>query len=163
MHRFGVCRADLNAAILRNAQLRQSGHGSIPMQYIVAYIATAVVFFVADFVWLGVVMKGFYRDRLGALMAEQVNIPVAGLFYLAFVLGIVIFAVAPALSAGSWGRALLFGALFGFFAYGTYDMTNWATLRDWPAAVSIVDLAWGTVLTGVSATAGYLITRWIMG
>jgi uncharacterized membrane protein len=133
------------------------------MQYIVAYIATAVVFFIADFVWLGVVMKAFYRDRLGALMAEQVNIPVAGLFYLAFVLGIVIFAVAPALAAGSWGRALLFGALFGFFAYGTYDMTNWATLRDWPAAVSIVDLAWGTVLTGVSATAGYLITRWIMG
>lgn len=133
------------------------------MQYIVSYIATAVVFFVADFVWLGVVMKGFYRDRLGPLMAEQVNIPVAGLFYLAFVLGIVIFAVAPALAANSWGRALLFGALFGFFAYGTYDMTNWATLRDWPAAVSIVDLAWGTVLTGVSATAGYLITRWIMG
>jgi uncharacterized membrane protein len=133
------------------------------MTYIVAYLTTAVVFFVADYVWLGVVAKSFYRDRLGALMAEQVNMPVAGLFYLAFVLGIVIFAVAPALDAQSWWRALLFGALFGFFAYGTYDMTNWATLRDWPAIVSIVDLTWGTTLTGLSATAGYFLTRWIAG
>jgi uncharacterized membrane protein len=133
------------------------------MQYLVAYIATAVVFFAVDFVWLGVVAKAFYRDRLGALMAEQVNMPVAGLFYLVFVAGIVIFAVAPALAEGSWTRALLFGALFGFFAYGTYDMTNLATLRDWPAIVSVVDMAWGTALTGLSATAGYGVARWLAG
>ena len=129
------------------------------MTNLIAYGATALVFFGLDFLWLGTVANSFYRGQLGPLMAEQVNIPVAALFYALYVVGLVIFAVAPALAAGSWKTALVYGALFGFFAYATYDLTNLATLRDWPAALSVVDLIWGTVLSGTSATLGYLITR----
>ena len=129
------------------------------MTNLIAYGATALVFFGLDFLWLGTVANSFYRGQLGPLMAEQVNIPVAALFYALYVVGLVIFAVAPALAAGSWKTALMYGALFGFFAYATYDLTNLATLRDWPAALSVVDLIWGTVLSGTSATLGYLITR----
>ncbi len=129
------------------------------MTNLIAYGATALVFFGLDFLWLGTVAKSFYRGQLGPLMADQVNIPVAAGFYALYVVGLVIFAVAPALAAGSWKTALMYGALFGFFAYATYDLTNLATLRDWPAALSVVDLIWGTVLSGTAATLGYLITR----
>lgn len=128
-------------------------------QYIIAYLATAVVFFLLDFLWLGVVMRSFYVGHLGDLMADKVNLFAAGAFYILYIVGIVIFAVAPALRSEDWTAALLFGALFGFFAYGTYDMTNLATLRGWPLAVTVVDLAWGTALTAASAVAGYLVTR----
>ena len=129
-------------------------------KYLIAYGATMLVFFAIDFVWLGVVAKDFYRERLGALMLEQVNLPVAAVFYLIYIVGIVVFAISPALQAGSWKTALMLGGLFGFIAYGTYDVTNLATLRGWPVSVVIVDMAWGTVLTGVSATLGYAITRY---
>lgn len=129
------------------------------MTYLIAYVATAVVFFALDFVWLGTVANRFYRGQLGPLMAEQVNIPVAAAFYALYVVGLVIFSVAPALATGSWKTALLYGALFGFFAYATYDLTNLATLRDWPPMLSVVDLIWGTALSGTAATLGYLITR----
>jgi uncharacterized membrane protein len=132
-------------------------------RYVIAYLATAGVFFALDFLWLGVLMKSFYNDRLAHLMAEQVSVAPAALFYLAYVAGIVIFCVAPALESGSWRTALVFGALFGFFAYGTYDMTNLATLRGWPLSVSLVDLAWGTALTAASAVAGTLVTRAVWG
>ena len=128
------------------------------MTNLIAYGATALVFFGLDFLWLGTVANSFYRGQLGPLMAEQVNIPVAALFYALYVVGLVIFAVAPALAAGSWKTALMYGALFGFFAYATYDLTNLATLRDWPVALTLVDLLWGTALSGMSATLGYLIT-----
>ena len=129
-------------------------------KYLIAYGATMLVFFAIDFVWLGVVAKDFYRERLGALMLEQVNLPVAAVFYLIYIVGIVVFAVSPALQAGSWKTALMLGGLFGFIAYGTYDVTNLATLRGWPVSVVIVDMTWGTVLTGVSAALGYAITRY---
>ena len=134
-----------------------------PMTYLVSYLATAIAFLVLDAVWLGLAMKSFYRGQLGTLMAGRINPWAAGLFYVGFVLGIVIFAVAPALRAESWETALLFGALFGFFTYGTYNMTNWATLRGWPALMSIVDLTWGTALAGGSALVGYAATRWLLG
>jgi uncharacterized membrane protein len=89
-------------------------------------------------------------------MADTPSLPVAAAFYLIYVGGVVVFAVAPALREASWSSALTLGALFGFLAYSTYDLTNLATLRDWPHALSFVDLAWGTALTGVSATGGYL-------
>ena len=129
-------------------------------KYLIAYGATMLVFFAIDFVWLGVVAKDFYRERLGALMLEQVNLPVAAVFYLIYIVGIVVFAISPALQGGSWKTALMLGGLFGFIAYGTYDVTNLATLRGWPVSVVIVDMAWGTVLTGVSAALGYAITRY---
>jgi len=90
-----------------------------------------------------------------------VNFTAAGGFYLMYCVGIVIFAISPALRSGAWTDAALYGALFGFFCYATYDMTNMATIRDWPVRMSIVDMAWGTVLTGVSATLGYLVTKWL--
>ncbi len=129
------------------------------LHYLVAWIATAITFFAIDLVWLGMVAKSFYRDRIGALMLDQINISAAVIFYLVYVVGIVIFAVAPALQSGSWTTALVFGALFGFFAYATYDMTNLATLRGWPLEVVVVDVLWGTVITGASATVGFLVTR----
>lgn len=129
------------------------------MKYVTAYMATAATFLVVDLVWLGLIARSFYREQLGALMLEQINVPAAILFYALYVVGIVIFAVSPALQAHSWRTAILFGALFGFFAYATYDLTNLATLRGWPIALVVVDIAWGTFLTAVSATAGFLITQ----
>ena len=129
------------------------------LKYVIAYGATAVIFFAVDFVWLGVMAKSFYRDHIGHLMADQVNMTAALGFYLLYIVGIVVFAVLPALHSDSWKTALLLGGLLGLIAYGTYDMTNLATLRDWPVAVAVVDMAWGTALTAASATAGYFISR----
>lgn len=130
--------------------------------YILAYISTAVVFFGLDFVWLSRVATGFYKSRIGDLMLAQPNFVAAGLFYLFYIAGIVYFAVAPALSGGNWVSALVSGAILGFIAYGTYDMTNLSTLKSWSLSVSVVDMAWGTVLTGLAATAGYLVTSRLM-
>lgn len=127
--------------------------------YLVAYAATAVVFFAVDFFWLGIVARSFYRDRLGHLMADDVNFAPAAAFYLVYVVGVVVFCVVPALADESWSKALLLGLLLGLVAYGTYDMTNLATLRDWPVAVAVVDMVWGGLLTGLSATAGYWLAR----
>ena len=129
------------------------------MKYVTAYIATVIVFLAVDYVWLTQVSTRFYVDRIGHLMMEKPNIAAAGVFYLFYVAGIVIFAVAPALKADSLSTAILLGGLFGFFTYGTYDVTNYATLRDWPVSVVVVDIVWGTLLSAVSATAGYTVTR----
>lgn len=131
--------------------------------WIAAYLFTALVFFTIDIIWLGVVAKNFYFSQLGDLMAPQVNWGVAFGFYAVYVIGIIIFAIRPALEAGDWRLALLFGALFGFFCYATYDLTNIATIRDWPVRMSLVDMVWGTTVTAVSATSGYLLTRWWTG
>lgn len=127
--------------------------------YAIAFIFTAVVFLALDFVWLGYVAKDFYRSQIGPLMLDKPMLGVAIAFYLLYVVGIVIFAVAPALAADSWFRALGAGALLGLIAYSTYDLTNLATLRGWSVKVSIVDIAWGTVVTSVAATAGYFAVR----
>jgi uncharacterized membrane protein len=133
------------------------------MIYVVAYIAAATGFLLLDFLWLGFVAKTFYRQEIGALLLEKFNMTAAIGFYLIFVVGVVIFAVLPALQAGSWKTALLYGALFGFFTYATYDMTNLATLKGWSFPVTVVDIAWGAFLTGISALAGYLATRAVVG
>lgn len=126
---------------------------------LIAYIATAIVFFGMDFVWLSVATSAVYKPRLGGLLLEQPNLAVAAGFYLLYVIGILAFAVLPALAEGSWVRAAWGGALLGLVAYGTYDMSNLATLVGWSAVVSVIDMAWGTVVTGVAATAGYFIVR----
>ena len=130
---------------------------------IVAYIATTIVFFAIDFVWLGYVAKDFYQNQIGDLLLDDFNAVVAVVFYLFYVIGIIIFAVNPALKSGSLGTALLYGALFGAFCYGTYDFTNLATLKGYTTTVALADLAWGTVLTATSAVAGTWITMKIMG
>lgn len=129
------------------------------MKYLVAYISTTVIFLAIDALWLGIVAKNFYAEQLGDLMAKNIKFQIAAVFYLVYTVGIVVFAIAPALEAERIILALGYGALFGFLAYGTYDFTNMATIRDWPTIVSVVDIIWGTFITSVSATLGYLITR----
>ena len=128
-------------------------------KYLVLYLTTAVVLVSLDAVWLGVIAKDFLSARLGHLLAPEVKLWAAVVFYLIYPIGVVIFASAPALAGGSWATALKYGALFGFFAYATYDLTNLATLRDWPLAVAGLDVAWGTLVTGISATAGVVVER----
>ncbi|MEM1317015.1 MAG: DUF2177 family protein [Pseudomonadota bacterium] len=130
---------------------------------IIAYIATVIVFFAIDFVWLGTVAKDFYQSQIGPLLLDEFNITVAVLFYLVYIGGLIFFAVNPALQAGSLGKAALYGALFGFFCYATYDFTNLATLKGYTTTVAFVDLAWGTVLTGTSAFLGTWITMKLAG
>ncbi len=127
--------------------------------YLIAYFSTTVVFLAIDAVWLGLVAIGFYKSQLGDLLANPINFPAAAGFYAVYCIGIVIFAVVPALRSGNILDATLYGALFGFFCYATYDMTNLATIRGWPVLISIVDMAWGTILTAVSATAGTWVAR----
>lgn len=133
--------------------------GEDTVKYLIAYISTTLVFLAIDAIWLGVVAKNFYSEQLGELMAKNIKFHIAALFYLFYTIGIVVFAIIPAISAGNSLLAIGYGALFGFLAYGTYDFTNMATLRDWPTIVSIVDIIWGTVITSVSSYLGYLITR----
>ncbi|MEI2383555.1 DUF2177 family protein [Breoghania sp. JC706] len=132
-------------------------------QYVIAYIATAVVFLGVDFLWLSRIAKSFYYGRLGDILLETPRMGAAVAFYAAYVVGIVLFAIAPALRADSAGTAFLYGALFGLFAYGTYDMTNYATLRHWSLTVSLVDMAWGAFLTGLSALIGMWVARAVSG
>ncbi len=106
------------------------------------------VFLAIDGVWLGVIAPNFYRKHIGFLLREDVQWGAAILFYVIFLIGLVVFVLEPALQKQSWLHALLFGALFGFVTYATYDLTNLATVRDWPLIVTVVDLLWGAVLAG---------------
>lgn len=115
------------------------------------YFLTLVIFLGIDSIWLGLVAPKFYRSQIGHLMAEKANLAVAGLFYLLFVGALVYFVVAPAVQSGEIRDVLLRGALFGLVTYATYDLTNHATLRDWPVTVTIVDMAWGTLLTAATS------------
>lgn len=125
-------------------------------QYLYLYAISVPVFFAIDMLWLGFVAQKFYQSQIGFLLGP-VNWPVAIAFYLIFLVGLLLFVIAPAVEARSLMHALIFGALFGFFTYATYDLTNWATVRDWPALVSFVDMAWGTVLSASVA----VVTYWI--
>jgi uncharacterized membrane protein len=128
-------------------------------QMILLYFLTLAVFFVIDMIWLGVVAKGFYRRHLGFLMSPKVGWISAILFYLLFIVGLLVFAVRPALSAGIPLHALFYGALFGLISYATYDLTNLATIKDWPLVVTVVDLIWGTVLGSVVSYISALLGR----
>lgn len=132
-------------------------------QLLLAYIFTAIIFLAIDFVWLGIVAKDFYFNSLDGLLKEKPNMVIAAVFYLMYAVGIVIFAVQPALSNGQWQTALIYGALFGFFCYATYDFTNLATIKDWPVKVSVVDIVWGVFITGTSAVSGYFLTLLTLG
>lgn len=128
--------------------------------FITLYVISVPVFFIIDMIWLGVVAKSFYQNQLGGLLGE-VNWVAAIIFYLIFLAGLTIFAIYPAASAGLWINALIYGALFGFFTYATYDLTNLATLKDWPLTVVVVDIIWGTVLGASVATATYFIQSFL--
>jgi uncharacterized membrane protein len=123
---------------------------------LIAYVATLLTFLLLDGIWLGLLMAPTYRELLGSLMLEKPLLLPAAVFYCLYVIGCVVFVVLPALS---WQRAAKLGALLGLVAYGTYDLTNWATLRDWSVQVSLMDWAWGTVATAVACTVGYLMAK----
>lgn len=128
------------------------------MAYLIAYAAAAAAFIVADAFWLTTMVPRFYRLALGELLNAGVNLPPALLFYAAYPAGLVLFAVLPALKAQSPGLAILYGALFGLFTYGTYDLTNYATLKGWPLSVTLADMAWGAVLGGFAAMVSTAVT-----
>lgn len=121
------------------------------------YLIALPVFFAIDMVWLGLVAKNFYAKQIGFLMKSDVNWYAAIIFYLVFIAGLVVFVISPALEKGSWIHAVLLGALFGFITYATYDLTNLATVKDWPLLVTFVDLAWGAALATSVSTIAYLI------
>jgi uncharacterized membrane protein len=127
------------------------------MFWVKLYLATIPVFFAIDMLWLGVLARSFYQTNLRHLLSPEVNWPAAFVFYFIYIAGILLFAVRPGLEAQSLARACLWGALFGFFTYATYDLTNLATLRDWPLSVVLVDIAWGTVLCTLVAGGSYLL------
>lgn len=130
---------------------------------IAGWLGIGLTFAALDLLWLGVIAKSFYNSQLGALRADDVNIPAAVVFYLIFVSGILFFAVMPGVRSGSLWTAILYGAALGFLCYATYDLTNLATLRNWPLPLSLVDIAWGTVLTATASAGGFLAWRWIEG
>ena len=129
--------------------------------YLKIYTATLVAFLAIDFTWLAFVARGFYRKQLGDMISDPPNWWAAISFYLLFVVGLLVFAVMPALQEGSLLRAVLLGGFFGLVAYATYDLTNLATLRNWPWLLSLVDMTWGLVLTASVSCIGYLVGRWL--
>ncbi|RON53995.1 DUF2177 family protein [Pseudomonas frederiksbergensis] len=121
-----------------------------------AYAGTLLAFLVLDGLWLGVLMAPTYRALLGSLMLDQPLLAPAAVFYLLYVFGCVVFVVLPALS---WRRAAWLGALLGLVAYGTYDLSNWATLKGWSAELAVMDMVWGMFATSVACTVGHWVMR----
>lgn len=130
-------------------------------QYAVAYALAALVFLVIDAIWLTSMADRLYRPAIGALMRERYALAPALIFYVIYLAGMLVFAIVPGLKAGSWQTALGYGALLGLLAYATYDLTNQATLRDWPWKVTLADLCWGTFATAVASAASCRLTLWI--
>lgn len=130
--------------------------------YAVAYIVISLAFLGIDAIWLTITADRFYRPNLSKVLADRVSLAPAAIFYLLYVAGIVIFAITPAFKTGSWVTAAVYGGLFGLFAYATYDLSNQATLKEWPMLVTIVDLCWGTALTATVATIGFVVTERIV-
>jgi len=121
------------------------------------FLIALPVFFITDMIWLLFAARKFYQKQLGFLMKSDITWSAAIIFYILFITGLVIFVISPAVDKGSWINALLFGALFGLITYATYDLTNLATLKDWPLAVTIVDLAWGSILSSFISVITYLL------
>lgn len=129
------------------------------LAWLATYGAALAAFVVVDLTWLGIVANNLYRDKMGSLLRESPNLPVAALFYLAFLVGLLYFAIQPAVDGGGWPVALRNGALFGFFTYATYDLTNLAVLKGYPPSIAVIDLIWGTVLCTIVAAAAYACAR----
>ncbi len=129
-------------------------------KYLAAYAGTAVVMIVLDLIWLGVIAKPMYQQGIGHLLSERPNVAVAIAFYALYAAGVVWFGVSPQSGGSTWGTTLGMAALFGFFAYATYDLTNLATLRDWPWRLSLIDIAWGTFVSAAAAAGGKLALDW---
>ena len=128
------------------------------MTYVTGYVAALLTFFLADMAWLGMMAPRFYRPTLGDIAISGVNLAPAMVFYALYPVGLLIFATSPALKSGSMTTAVVYGALFGFFTYATYDLTNYATLRNWTLHLTLVDVAWGTILAAITSA----MTFWVV-
>lgn len=124
-------------------------------QFLVAFAS----FLAVDGLWLGLIAKNFYSKHLGYLLAKNPNFVAAGVFYLIYIFSLVVIVISPGLQKGSMSHTVLMGALFGFCCYATYDLTNMATIKDWPLIVTLVDLVWGTVLSASITAITFLILR----
>jgi uncharacterized membrane protein len=130
--------------------------------YLKLYLIILIVFFAIDMVWLGLVARTFYREHLGFLLAPTPNWIAAISFYLLFILGILVFVVVPGLDDDSLRKTLFRAALFGLVTYATYDLTNLATVKDWPVLVTVVDLIWGTVLSVTVSLVSFSAGKWLI-
>jgi len=131
--------------------------------FLKVYAIAVPVFFAIDMVWLSLIARNFYKNQIGFLMKPEINWTAAILFYLLFLVGLVVFVISPALEKKEWALALWSGALFGLITYATYDLTNLATLKDWPLTVVIVDMLWGSVLAAsVSVITYFIVLRWVV-
>lgn len=128
---------------------------------LISYLLTLVVFLIIDLAWLGFIAKDLYKKYLGHYLTDNVNWTAAFIFYLLFVVGVSIFAIYPAVNKNSSLTAIILGALFGFFTYATYDLTNLATLKEWPLTIVFIDIAWGSFLTASVSLAGFYIIKFI--
>ena len=127
-------------------------------QFVKLYAIAVPVFFLLDLLWLGLIAKPFYDRHLGYLLREKVIWEAALLFYFFFLLGLVVFVIDPAVESGSLGKAVLLGLFFGFMTYQTYELTNYALVKDWPFIMVVVDVVWGMVLSGLVSVITYLIS-----
>ena len=127
---------------------------------IFSYLLTFLFFLIVDMLWLGVIAKNIYQKYLGGFLTDNVNWTAAVVFYFIFVVGISIFVIYPSVNNGSVYQAILMGALFGFFTYATYDLTNLATLKGWPLPIVFIDIIWGSVLSAVVSLSGFYIVKW---
>jgi uncharacterized membrane protein len=130
--------------------------------YLKLYALTIPVFFAIDMLWLGIIAKGFYRKNLKLILSSDVNWTAAATFYLIYIAGILFFAVRPAINNASLGQAAVLGALFGFFTYATYDLTNLATIKDWPLVIVVVDILWGVCLCTLVSSLSFMISKWLI-
>ena len=121
------------------------------------YVIALPIFFIIDMTWLGLIAKNLYRNQIGFLMTPNINWIAAIIFYLLFLIGLVFFVISPAVYNGSWSQALLWGFLFGFIAYATYDLTNLALVKDWPLLITVVDMIWGGVLAALVSVVTYFV------
>lgn len=127
------------------------------LKFLPAYLAIIVVMFVLDIIWLSVIAQPIYQQGIGHLMAEKPNLVFAGFFYLVYVAGLMWFALMPNRHHRGLKNTFVAGATFGFFVYASYDLTNLALLKDWPLGLSVIDITWGTLLSGISAAFG----KWV--
>lgn len=126
---------------------------------VINYLLTTAVFLIIDMAWLGLIAKNLYQRYLGDFLTDKVNWMAAFIFYLLYVVGISIFAIYPSVNKNSVFSAVLMGGLFGFFSYATYDLTNLATLKDWPLPIVFIDIVWGAVLTATVSLLGFYIVK----
>lgn len=146
----------MNKIVERRKECKMSAR-----EIVITYLLMLMLFLAIDFFWLGLVAKNFYQKHLGRFFSDKVNWTAALIFYLLFILGVMIFSVYPAVLQDSLMRAVIFGVLFGLFTYATYDLTNLATLKDWPVPIVILDIIWGMVLSGIISGVGFGVATWL--